>query len=185
MPLIYNRVLEAIENAADAITITNVSESVVIVQKSFAVSVQQVNTDDFSKSGQTFSVNIPDFRQHNISSEHISFDSVSSSSPIGSIQLPSNLLSSISNNSSSKITHAVFVTDSLFLRRGFSYDKVGSIILSASVVGIGTLRGLRPPVNLGFQLNPVRVMKVEVKLNFILCRMLMDHFQNVVSGTNP
>ena len=112
------------------------------------------------------------------------FDSVSSSSPIGSIQLPSNLLSSLSNNSSSKITHAVFVTDSLFLRRGFSYDRVGSIILSASVVGIGTLRGLRPPVNLGFQLNPVRVMKVEVKLNFILYRMLMGHFQNVLSGTN-
>ena len=120
-----------------------------------------------------------------ISSEHISFDSVSSSSPIGSIELPSNLLSSLSNNSSSKITRAVFVTDSFFLRRGFSYDRVGSIILSASVVGIGTLRGLRPPVNLGFQLNPVRVMKVEVKLNFILCRMLMGHFQNVLTGTNP
>ena len=113
MSSFHNRVLEAIENAADAITITNVSESVVIVQKSFAVSVQQVNTDDFSKSGQTFSINIPDFRQHNISSEHISFDSVSSSSPIGSIQLPSNLLS-LSNNSSSKTTHDVFVTDSLF-----------------------------------------------------------------------
>ena len=185
MPLIYNRVLEAIENAADAVTITNVSESVVIVQKSFAVSVHQVNTDDFSKSGQTFSVNIPDFTQHNISSEHISFDSVSSSSPIGSIQLPSNLLSSLSNNSSTKITHAVFVTDSLFLRRGFSFDRVGSIIISASVVGVGTFRDLRPPVNLGFQLNPVRVFKVEVNLNFVLCRMLMDQFQDVFSGTNP
>ena len=164
IPLIYNRVLEAIKNAADAITISNVSESVVIVQKSFAVSVRQVNSDDFNKSGQTFSVNISDFVEQNISSEHISFDRISAFPPTRFIQLPINLLSSLSNNSSSKITHAVFVTDSLFLSRGFSYNRVVSIVISASVVGIGTLRGLRPPVNLGFKLNPVRVMKVEVKL---------------------
>ena len=156
----FNRILEAIENVVEDVPISNASEPVVIAQKSFAVSVQQVDIEEFSKSGQTFSVNLPDFTQRNISSDdiHVSFEHTSTSPPTGSIQLPSNLLSSSPGNLSnaSRITHAVFVTDSLFLRRSFSYQNVSSIILSASVVGIETLRGLSPPVNLGFQLNSVR-----------------------------
>ena len=152
------RILGAIENVVEDVPISNASEPVVIAQKSFAVSVQQVDVEEFSKSGQTFSVNLPDFTQRNIISDDISFEHTSASPPTGSIQLPSNLLSSLPDNLSnaSRITHAVFVTDSLFLRRSFSYQKVSSIILSASVVDIETLRGLSPPVNLGFQLNSVR-----------------------------
>ena len=156
----FNRILEAIENVVEDVPISNASEPVVIAQKSFAVLVQQVDVEEFSKSGQTFSVNLPDFTQRNISSDDISFKRTSASPPTGSIQLPRNLLSSLPGNLSntSRITHAVFVTDSLFLRRSFSYQKVSSIIISASVVGVGTLRGLSPPVNLGFQLNPVRAI---------------------------
>ena len=139
----------------DNIPIANASEPVVIAQKSFAVSVQEVDPEMFSRSGQTFSINIANFAQQNISSGDLSFENNAVSPPTGSIQLPSNLFSSLPENVS-RISHAVFVTDSLFLRRAFSYQRVSSVIISASVVGAGTIRNLRPPVNLGFQLNPVR-----------------------------
>ena len=152
------RTLEVMNNAVGGISISNASETVVIAQKSFAVSVQQVDPEEFSKSGQTFSVNLPDFTQQNISSDDISFEHASASPPTGSIQLPSSLFSSLPDNLSnaSRITHAVFVTDSLFLRRNFSYKRVSSVIVSASVVGVENLNGLSPPVNLVFQLNSVR-----------------------------
>lgn len=149
------RILEAIDNVVDNIPIANTSEPVVIAQKSFAVSVQEIDPEMFSRSGQTFSVNIADFTQQNISSGDLSFESNAVSPPTGTIQLPNNLFSSLPENIS-RISHAVFVTDSLFLRRSFSYRRVSSVIISASVVGAGTIRNLRPPVNLGFRLNPVR-----------------------------
>ena len=182
-----NRILEAIENVVEDVPISNASERVVIAQKSFAVSVQQVDIEEFSKSGQTFSVNLPDFTQQNISSDDISFERTSASPPTGSIQLPSNLLSSLPDNLSnaSRITHAVFVTDSLFLRRGFSYKRVSSIIISASVVGIETLRGLRPPVNLGFKLTVRIIMTDAFVIIMLLFRLIMDHFLDVISGINP
>ncbi|XP_019850052.1 PREDICTED: hemicentin-1-like isoform X1 [Amphimedon queenslandica] len=147
------RILEAIDSVVDNIPIANASEPVIIAQKSFAVSVQEVDPEAFSRSGQTFSVNIADFTQRNISSGDLSFESNTVSPPTGTIQLPNNLFSSLPENIS-RISHAVFVTDSLFLRRSFSYQRVSSVIISASVVGAGTIRNLRPPVNLGFQLNP-------------------------------
>ena len=145
-------------NAVGGISISNASETVVIAQKSFAVSVQQVDLEEFSKSGQTFSVNLPDFTQQNISSDDVSFERTSASPPTASIQLPSNLFFFLPDNLSnaSRITHAVFVTDSLFLRRNFSYKRVCSIIISAGVVGVQNLNGLSPPVNLVFQRNSVR-----------------------------
>lgn len=145
-------------NVVDNIPIANTSEPIIVAQKSFAVSVQEVDPKTFSRLGQTFSINIADFTQQNISSEDISFENNAISPPTSTIQLPSNLFSSLPENSS-RISHAVFVTDSLFLRRSnLSYQRVSSVIISASVVGAGTIRNLRPPVNLGFQLNPVRVV---------------------------
>ena len=155
----HNRILDAIENVVGEINITNSSEPVVIAQNSFAVLVQQVDLEELYESSQAFSVNIGDFAPQNTTWDDLSFGINSASPPTGSIQLPSNLLSSLSNNlNDSKIAYAVFVTDSLFLRRKISYQRVGSIILSASVVGVGSVSGLKSPVNLSFQLNPVRLM---------------------------
>ena len=71
--------------------------------------------------------------------------------------MPSRLLHGSLYNAS-KVLYAVFVTDLLFLRRSFSYQRVSSIILSASVVGVESLRALQPPVNFRFQLNPVKII---------------------------
>ncbi|XP_019862297.1 PREDICTED: uncharacterized protein LOC109590854 [Amphimedon queenslandica] len=151
-----SRILDAIENVVGDINITNSSEPVVIARNHFAVLVQQIDLKELNESSQVFSVNIGDFATQNISWDDLSFGSNSVSPPTGSIQLPSNLLSSLSNNLSddSKIAYAVFVTDSLFLRRKINYWTVGSIIISANVVGIGPVKGLKSPVNLTFQLNP-------------------------------
>ena len=161
-------------NVVDNIPIANTSEPIIVAQKSFAVSVQKVDPETFRRLGQTFSVNIADFTQQNISSEDLSFDNNAVSPPTSTIQLPSNLFSSLPENSS-RISHAVFVTDSLFLRRSFSYRRVSSIIISASVVGAGTIKNLRPPVNLGFQLNPVRVAIV-ILLNLFFINFLECHW---------
>ena len=138
------------EILTEDIHIENDSDSITIAQESFAISVQQINND----SGQFFGVNLRNF---STLSNSLTFEDTRTSTPNGSIQLPSNLFSSLSSGSNdSRIVHAVFLTDSLFLRRGFSYQKVSSIVISASVVGVGTIRDLSSPVNLSFQLNPVR-----------------------------
>ena len=157
----HNRILEAVENVAGKIPVFNASEPAVIAQTSFAISVQQVNTEELSEFGPAFSVNLPDFTQQNISSNYLSFER-SASFPTGSIEMPSRILHGSLYNAS-KVLYAVFVTDSLFLRRSFSYQRVSSIILSASVVGVESLRGLQPPVNLRFQLNPVRIIVAQQK----------------------
>ena len=106
--------------------------------------------------GQTFSVNIGNFSDLNmnddINSMDLSFEMLTSQST-ASLSLPINLFSSISNvTNNTRITHAVFLSDSLFLRRQNNNMEVGSIIVSASIVSVD---GLKPPVTLRFLKNPV------------------------------
>ena len=150
--------MEAVESVTENIPITNTSEPVVITQRSFAVSVQQVDIEKFKQSGETFSVNF-DFedlltRNESLDSNDIMFGSASEQST-AAITLPKNLLNSIPNlSNNSRITNAVFITDSLFLSRS-DILKVGSLIISAAVVGTSTLEQLQPPVNLRFLINQV------------------------------
>lgn len=127
-----------------------------MVQNFFAVSVlQPVDIEDISQLGLTFSI---DYSQSkSISSDDISFEN-NIVSPTASISLPSNLFSNQYNIS--RIINTVFVTDSLFMRDSTSRDTpsnlmVSSIIISASVVGVETISGLMPPVNISFRLDPV------------------------------
>ena len=57
--------MEAIESVVENVLPTNTSEPVVISQKSFAVSVQQVNIEEFKQSGQMFSVKFGQFSYDN------------------------------------------------------------------------------------------------------------------------
>ena len=153
--MIHYRLLEAIESVAENIPITNASEPVVIAQTSFAVSIQQVDLDDFQESGQNFSVVINNTSKGNLSSESLSFGRPISS-PTASISLPKSLFNAVPHFiNNTRITNLVFLSESVFLRQNFSYLKVSSIIVSASVVGAGTIRGIKPPVDLSFQLDPV------------------------------
>lgn len=151
------RILEAIDSIVANVPITNLSEPVVFSQRSFAVSVEEVKIEDFKQSGHTFSVNSEYFSNENLS---LTFNDLvfgpTNKRPTAAISLPRNLLDGLSNiNNSTRITYAVFITDSLFLRRFNTLQKVASIIISAAIVGSGSIKGLNPPVNLSFLLNPV------------------------------
>ena len=150
--------LEAIESVVENIPIINISEPIVITQKSFAVSVQQVDTEEFTKSGQTFSINYRGFSDENqtLNSNDLVFG-LPSEQPTAVINLPNNLLSALPNltKNNTRITHSVFITDSLFLRRNNYHLEVASVIISTTVVGTDMISGLDPPVDLRFLVNPV------------------------------
>ena len=151
--------LEGVVSIVENIPITNITDTIVITQKSFAVSVQQVNTEEFRQFGQTFSVNYRGFSDENqsLNSNDLIFGSTSQQST-AVINLPNNLLSALPNitKNNTRITHSVFTTDSLFLRRNNYNLEVGSVIISTSVVGKDTISGLDPPVDLKFLVNSVR-----------------------------
>ena len=152
------RILEAIESVVENIPITNISEPVIITQKSFAVSIQQVDIEEFKQFGQTFSVNYSGFTDGNksLTSDDLVFGMDSQLPTSAAINLPNNLLSTLPNvTNNTRITHSVFTTDSLFLRRHNNFLEVGSVVISTTVVGKDTLRGLNPPVGLRFLTNPV------------------------------
>ena len=152
------RILEAIESVVENIPITNFSEPVIITQKSFAVSIQQVDIEEFKQFGQTFSVNYRGFTDGNktLTSNDLVFGMGSQQPTTAAINLPNNLLNTLPNViNNTRITHSVFTTDSLFLRRNNNFLEVGSVVISTTVVEKDTLRGLNPPVNLNFLVNPV------------------------------
>ena len=123
------------------------------------MSVQQVDLDLFVEIGQTFSANLGTFSDlnmsKNINSSELSF-SGKSGQPTASISLPNNLFNAILNvTNNTRITHAVFLTDSLFLRRENNDMEVGGIIISASLVGSNSVEGIDPRLNITFLKNPV------------------------------
>ena len=149
--------LEAIESVVESIPITNISEPVIITQQSFAVSVQQVDIIEFTQSGQTFSVTYRGYSDENqtLNSNDLVFGTTSQQHT-ASISLPHNLLSTVQNiTNNTRITHSVFTTDSLFLRRNNNFLEIGSVIISTTVVGTGRIHELDSPVHLSFMVNPV------------------------------
>ena len=91
----------------------------------------------------------------NINSSELSF-SGKTGQPTASISLPNNLFDAILNvTNNTRITHAVFLTDSLFLRRENNDMEVGGIIISASLVGSNSVEGIDPRLNITFLKNPV------------------------------
>ena len=153
----YFRILAAIESVSENIPITNTSEPVVIVQTTFAVSIQRVCIEEFGQSDLTFSVNY-EYLSNELDENDVIFGMPEQQST-AAISLPNNLISSILNMTNcSKITNAVFISDSLFLRRSENLQEVGSLIIAASVVGTDTLRELHSLVNLTFVVNPVSII---------------------------
>ena len=155
-----NRILEAIGSIVGDIPVGNISEPVVITRRTFAVSVQQVDLDQFMELGQNFSANLGDFSNLSmneiIDSSDLSFQLRTTTQATASVRLPSNLFSALPNvTSNTRITHAVFLSDSLFLRRSSNDLEVGGIIISARVVGYNSIQSLDPPVSIRFLKNQV------------------------------
>ena len=163
--------LEAVESVVDSIPIINISEPIVIIQKSFAVSVQQVDTEEFTQFGLTFSIRYRGYSDESqtLNSNDLLFGSTSQQSA-AVINLPNNLLSVLPNitKNNTRITHSVFTTDSLFLRRNNYNLEVGSVIISTTVVGTDMLSQLDPPVELQFLVNPVNKCHCSICLIVII-----------------
>ena len=127
----------------DNIPITNASEPVVVTQKFFGISLQLVEA--FIQTDQVVTIS-----QHNITSDNI---------PAASVSFPSCLFSLLASNltNTSRITNTFFLTDSLFVKPKSNNDLVSSIIISTSVSGVKSISELMNPINISFQINPVRV----------------------------
>ena len=130
-----------------------------ITRSAFAVSVQQVDLEQFIEIGQIFSANLGTFSEFNVTENIDSNDLLFHMGPnqsTASISLSKNLFSAILNvTNNTRITHAVFLSDSLFLRRVNNDLEVGGIIISASVVGSNSVEDIDPPLNITFLKNPV------------------------------
>ena len=164
-----NRILEAIGYIVGDIPVGNISKPVVITRRTFALSVQQVDLDQFMELGQNFSANLGDFSNLNmnesIDSSDLSFELRTTTQATASVRLPSNLFSAVPNvTSNTRITHTVFLSDSLFLRRNSNDLEVGGIIISARVVGYNSIQSLDPPVSISFLKNPVYKTMIDLIL---------------------
>ena len=153
--LLQIRLLESVQLVAAEIPIPdNETGPVVLLQSSFAVSVQEVNSQKFES--QVLSVSLGDSPfsgTKNISSEDsLNFSAVNHST--ASITLPANLFDSLPASNSSRITQLVFLNDALYLRRNESSLEVGSIIIVTSVAE-EIIEHLEPPISLTFLKNPV------------------------------
>ena len=146
-----DRILEAIGSIVENVPIGNISKPVVITRRTFALSVQQVDLNQFMEIGQNFSANLGGFSNLNTNESIDSSDLATAA-----IRLPNNLFSAVPNvTNNTRITHAVFLSDSLFLRRDSNDLEVGGIIISASVVRYNSIQSLDPPVSISFLKNPV------------------------------
>ena len=155
-----DRILEAIGSIVENVPIGNISKPVVITRRTFALSAQQVDLNQFMEIGQNFSANLGGFSNLNtnesIDSSELSFEMRMTTQATASIRLPNNLFKAVPNvTNNTRITHAVFLSDSLFLRRDSNDLEVGGIIISASVVGYNSIESLDPPVSISFLKNPV------------------------------
>ena len=137
---------------------------VILTQRSFAVSVQEVDPEAFNT--QVFSLSLGDnpFSEANLELNENSLDFFSMTSSTASLTLPENLFDSLRVSNFSRITQSVFLTDGLYLRRNDSLLEVGSVIIATSVVN-GTIEGLDPPISITFLKNPVSVHLIKELLH--------------------
>ena len=75
----------------------------------------------------------------------------------------------------------MFLSDSLFLRRNDKFMEVGSVIISATVVGVDTIQELNPPVTLTFQIIN-SVSSTSNKIKFFCFRISVNYHCNVLIG---
>ena len=144
--------MEATQSVADRIPIQNTSQPVIIARSQFAVSAQEVVPNHFM---QTFSFTAEDHSHisniSRINSNNLYFGEMRNKST-ASISLPNNLFNALHNISKSRVTHAIYLSESAFLRRENSNLEVNSVIISASVVGAAPIIGFKnPPVILSFK----------------------------------
>ena len=146
------RLLGALESVTDNIPIAENETSTFVSETTFAVSVQEIEPDQFTELNVTAVLGGINITQQRIDESALLFNTFTNEQAAGSLSLPSNLLS---KTNGTRVTLTVFVTNSLFLRRESNDMKVGSIIIAAGVVGKKRVEGLNPPMVAVFQKDPV------------------------------
>ena len=138
----------------ESIPFTDNETQVVLTRESFAVAVQEVETNHFP--GLIFSVDVSNsFYDTNSQLDMNSVSFSETDDAIASLSLPNTLFDNLnSSKNNTRITQSVFLTNSLFLQRENNFSEVGGIILAASVVGTRVTE-LDPPIQLSFVKNPV------------------------------
>ena len=132
----------------------NETGRVILAQRSFAVSGQEVNPEKFETQVLSVSLGDSPFTDTQTELSEDSFDLSTVNYSTASITLPHNLFDRLPASNSSRITQLVFLSDQLYLRRNESHFEVGSIIIAASVAE-RIIKRLEPPISLTFLKNPV------------------------------
>uniref|UniRef100_A0A1X7TRM7 GAIN-B domain-containing protein n=1 Tax=Amphimedon queenslandica TaxID=400682 RepID=A0A1X7TRM7_AMPQE len=146
-----SRILGIVSDIAATLNITHASSHVVKSYTYFAVSIQETNFEGIG--GQTLSINLTDFSESNVTVYNITLETEGNIvSSTGSVTLPRSIFNS---SSIKRITNAVYLTDSLFLRHKSKYFNVSSVVISTSILReFDAIKELESPVSLSFQLNP-------------------------------
>ena len=158
------RILETVQQVTKTISLPENETSVTIALTSFAISVQEVQQDRFQ--GQAFSALLgTEFgfnEEEVIDSDSLVFERHQNATV--SIDIPDSLFNRINvtseMNDTRRIIFTVFLTESLFSQRQQDSQEVGSIIISARIVGGVTFENLNPPVLISFIKKPVSSLYV-------------------------
>ena len=134
---------------ADQLPLDDNENSSTLVRSTFAVSVQRVDFSNFN--GINYSVNATE----NLSEYGVQYANVPNTT--SSITLPSNLFGTLTSSNRSRISNSVFLNKNAFLVEDMGSYDVGSLIMSARVVGINrdNFQNLTPPVSMRFEVNCV------------------------------
>lgn len=194
------RILDVVEKVVESFPIPVNETKVVIPLSSFAVSVQEVDEENYV--GGSFSVLFGDSFDFKEGGGPINITSLvfeENPEATASIMLPDDLFSEISNDVNSsirapkrRISNSVYLTDSLFARRKESNLTVGSIIISASISGGITIENLMTPIMLSFIKSPVScqiLLQLDISKTLTVLVLFTQQsnlpLQAVENGSNP
>ena len=124
----------------------NDTDSTIVLRSTFAVAITQ------SDLGFSINDDISSNDGYNVQYNRMEGNNVATAS----IVLPSDLFDKKGLNKS-KISNAAFLNLNAFLVRDIGYREVGSVVISAQVVGYGSrsIKNLTSPVTLSFQIQNV------------------------------
>lgn len=160
--LLQSRLLAAIAELGSGYPIANRDAPTVILKNSFAVVIERVNLS--SLSDQTLSAM---FGSNFKRIEYANFSLEQSSAATAAITLPAVLFMRLTVTNEGRIVYRCFPNDTLFLSRreyvrqtSLTYQRLGSVVISAHVPNVLNASNLDEPVQLTFVKNPVSLLLI-------------------------
>ena len=161
---LQSRLLAVIAELGSGYPIANRDAPTVILKNSFAVVIERVNLS--SLSDQTLSAMLgSNFNFKRI--EYANFSLEQSSAATAAITLSAVLFMRLTATNEGRIVYSCFPNDALFLSRkeyvrqtGLTYQRLGSVVISAHVPNVLNTSNLEEPVQLTFVKNPVSLLLI-------------------------